>query len=78
MLDQPTMQMIHRATIIGFIYPIEAGAKEKVAVTKKCGVRCFVIDMPPELITWYWQRGELVHQSMYMIDKSRFRPNTNQ
>ena len=69
MLNLPITQMTERISLYGFTYPIEAGAKERSPILKKHGIRCMAQDCPPQLVSWYWQRQELVNQCLFLIDQ---------
>ena len=68
----PTTMMVHRVDLFGFSFPSEQGSKTKVPILKKAGIRCMVQDTKPEIITWYYQRQELVTQTVYFVDREDF------
>lgn len=68
-IDVPYDLMTDRIALYGFTYPIVAGAKTRSPVLKKAHIRAMVQDVPPEIVSWYWQRQELVNQSIYLVDK---------
>jgi hypothetical protein len=64
--------MTDRFDLYGFAYPVEAGAKTRSPILKKCGIRCMVQDAKNDLITWYYQRQELINKSLFLIDLPDF------
>jgi len=70
--DAPYDLMTDRVSLYGFVYTIVSGSKTKTPVEKKSGIRCMIQDATPELETWYYQRQELIHNSMFLVDLSDF------
>ena len=68
----PLTLMIHRCDLFGFAFTSESGSKTKTPILKKANVRCMVQDAKPDIITFYYQRQELVTQTVYFVDQRDF------
>ena len=62
MAQTPFGLMKNRFDLYGFAYNTQGGSKQRTPVLKKSKIRCNVQDTPPNIITWYMQRQELLDQ----------------